>query len=356
MLNVTETFPADPGEQENNDFPQAGPHALSTWGLARPVMRQLSRFPLSAPEKIVLLSIGCHIASNDEGWPTQETLALYTSFTPRHVRRMVDDLVRKGFLVTRHVPRGGRLPNGTIAMNERVLYGCGPKLLGGPELHKAAPRPKPVTGLAPAAPPAPLPQGGHLGPADPDKMSAKEEFKEEDPSLPPTPPEPSTPPASQESERASARQEEKSAADVPTVLSHWKNTLLPELRGPVDRPYRVATVLARLADGFTVEELCHAIDAAKESPWHCAEGQEHRLAVGTLFGKAESVSSLAKKGRALSEAREREQRARQRRRAEMAAAREQEREQEQRAMTRAEMVAAAAALMAALEGGRQRAA
>ncbi len=86
---------------------------------------------------------------------------------------------------------------------------------------------------------------------------------------------------------------------VSRLLAHWRDTLCPDLRGKLDSDDRLRVVLARIADGFTEEDLKCAIDAAKVSPWHQATGQEHRLRISVLFGKSEMVADLVARGRAI---------------------------------------------------------
>jgi hypothetical protein len=298
------------------------------WSAERARLNDPARAQLTTAERAVLDAIEVHIADHEEGWPTQKRIAAQTGLSERQVRRCVEVLARRGFLRVRLVAPGGALPSGARTESVRLVYRRGP-LLGAsaprgvvvpfPKPREQAPAPK-ADALPevppPPAPAAPIPHPDSMSGSHPDSMSAKgfKELKEPNPPLPPVEP---AAMATAEGPRkcgigSISDETEPKTEDAMGVLTHWRSTLWPELRGRLDTPSRVAIVLARLVDGFTGEELRWAVDAVTESEWHQAPGQRQRLTVEVLFGKPEMVGELAARGRALQEARERRARSQER--------------------------------------------
>jgi len=84
-------------------------------------------------------------------------------------------------------------------------------------------------------------------------------------------------------------------AGALVVLNHWANKLFPGRKPLLDRKRR-ARVEARLAEGFTVEQLCRAVDGVTESDWHMGrdpktEGKSYRD-VGVIFRDAAQVEKF----------------------------------------------------------------
>jgi hypothetical protein len=305
------------------------------WSAERVRLSDPARAQLSTAERVVLDAIEVHIADHEEGWPTQKRIAAQTGLSERQVRRCVEVLARRGFLRVRLVLPGGALPSGTRTESVRLVYRRGPLLSASAPRGVVVPFPKAPAERAPAPPPkaeappaaspppapaAPLPHPDSMSGCNPDSMSAKgfKELKEPNPPLPPAEPAAT---ATAEGPRkcgigSISEETEPKTEDVMGVLTHWRSTLWPELRGRLDTPSRVAIVLARLVDGFTGEELRWAVDAVTESDWHQAPGQRQRLTVEVLFGKPEMVGELAARGRALQEARERRAKSQERARVE----------------------------------------
>lgn len=74
--------------------------------------------------RLIVEAIGRHT----EGWPTQPTLAADAGCSERTVRSAVRELERRGFLTTRHVLPGQRLPDGRVTLSMRAVYAPGPVL------------------------------------------------------------------------------------------------------------------------------------------------------------------------------------------------------------------------------------
>lgn len=80
------------------------------------------------------------------------------------------------------------------------------------------------------------------------------------------------------------------AAAVEMVLDHYRKQH-PRYRG--DRKGK-AKIAARIADGFTVDELCRAIDGCHVSPFHCGEndaGVKYQK-IETIFRDADQVTTF----------------------------------------------------------------
>lgn len=58
-------------------------------------------------------------------------------------------------------------------------------------------------------------------------------------------------------------------ADVRAVLAHWKR--VTKRPGTLDTAQRKRHVLARLREGYTVEQLCASASAMAASPFHCGD-------------------------------------------------------------------------------------
>lgn len=293
---------ATAGSVTGSDAPSKSTAPSRNWAAERARLNDPTRQELTTAERCVLDAIEVHIADHAEGWPTQKRIAAQTGLCERQVRRCVEVLVRRGFLRVRIVAPGGELPSGTRTESVRLVYSRGPALSARRHGDFQSP-----------ALPTELPARGHVVRIHADSVSDKRDqsLKKQTPPLPPvasSPPQGATPTLRKCEVGSIQESNEQSEANAVAILSYWREILWPELRGRLDSPSRVATVLARLADGFTVEELRWVIDGATESEWHQADGQRQRLTVEVLYAKPEMVSELAARGRKVAERRERRRR------------------------------------------------
>jgi hypothetical protein len=111
--------------------------AARNWLAERQRLNDAVRWELSTAERVVLDAIEVHIGDHEEGWPTQQRLALQTGLSDRQVRRVVEELVACGFLSVRIAP-GTELPRGRGSRGQRVLYRRGPRLDGGTDVRTSA--------------------------------------------------------------------------------------------------------------------------------------------------------------------------------------------------------------------------
>jgi hypothetical protein len=319
------------------------------WSAERDAMNELARLGLGPSERLVLHAIVIHIASHDEGWPTQPTIARLTGLSERQVRRVVDTLVARAVLETRIVGPGGALPDGSRTESARLVYRRGPALTR-PPLRKCSSAARVSnTPEAPTEAPPPSKSSGHGVRMDPDVVSGKGDQEQTKPSLPPSPERWKLAQFAKAPERVGEDQViggQPRRGEARAVLLHWQATLWPRLRGELETSRRLGVILTRLADGFTVEELRHVADAAKESAWHQAHPAS--LMADVLYDKPEMVERLAYRGRELAVARQREHAGRERLRAEEAARDREWRESQQSAMSPAEIAASARAVLASL--------
>ena len=286
----TQTRPA-PGRAERN------------WSAERARLNDEARWGLSTAERFVLDAIEVHIAAHDEGWPTQGRLALQTGMSERQVRRVVEALVAAGFLRARVVPAGGTLPNGHRVHAARLVYARGRvRLPLYPSIAKAPP--VMVEGAGHGVRISPTPAGRDVR-GVPDMVSDewKEKTKEQN-TLSEIRRVDREQRNARESDfrstevtRTAESRPESNAGEVARILEYWRDVLWPDLRGVLESDDRARVITARLANGFTEHDLKRAVDAAKESPWHQAAGQAHRLRVSVLFGKSEMVADLVARGR-----------------------------------------------------------
>jgi hypothetical protein len=282
----------DPSEQPRPRYAQRN------WTAERGRLNDESRWTLSTAERFVLDAIEVHIAANAEGWPTQRRIGLQTGLSERQVRRVVESLLRVGFLIARVVPADGRLPNGQRASVPRCVYARGtPRVLPFPASESASTGVEESTGHHVRLEAA---RGGHDVREVPDMVSGewKEELKENKTH---TLSEPADAEVDDAGVRAfcSTRLSEEQEQVAARVLEHWRARLWPELPGVLASSERVRPLLARLTDGFTEEDLKGVVEAARVSAWHQAPEQKQRLTIAVLFGKAEMVASLAERARRL---------------------------------------------------------
>ncbi len=135
---------------------------------------------------------------------------------------------------------------------------------------------------APAAPRTAQPEAGAVGPAPGDLTLT--------PTGTPTPPPPRRP-----SNLAHVRPD----APEAVVFAHWARVLCPKAIFTKDRARRIAT---RLAEGFTAETLCKAVDGVVHSDWHMgrdpgSHGRDYR-GLETIFrdaGQVEKFVALAER-------------------------------------------------------------
>lgn len=135
---------------------------------------------------------------------------------------------------------------------------------------------------APAAPRTAQPEAGAVGPAPGDLTLT--------PTGTPTPPPPRRP-----SNLAHVRPD----APEAVVFAHWARVLCPKAIFTKDRARRIA---ARLAEGFTAETLCKAVDGVVHSDWHMgrdpgSHGRDYR-GLETIFrdaGQVEKFVALAER-------------------------------------------------------------
>ncbi len=288
-------------------LPEARPDRAKTlsqrnWSAERGRLNNESRWTLSTAERFVLDAIEVHIAAHAEGWPTQRRLALQTGLSERQVRRVVESLLRAGFIVARVVPAGGRLPNGERASVPRWVYSRGiPRTLPCPPPDSPS-----TTGEAEGGGHhvrLVVAGGGHDVIGVPDMVSGewKENTKEQNTHVVSTDDAHDARDAG-ESDSCSIEILEASRTEVAVrVLERWRARLWTDLRGPLESPERMRIVRARLADGFVEADLVHAIEAARVSTWHQMSGEKQRLTIQVLFGKAEMVTDLAERGRRLTQ-------------------------------------------------------
>jgi len=73
-----------------------------------------------------------------------------------------------------------------------------------------------------------------------------------------------------------------------TVLLYWQRILSPKSK--TTEP-RIAKVSARLAEGYTVEQLCMVVDGAKLTPWNMGQNPAGAMYTGVenIFGNADKV-------------------------------------------------------------------
>ncbi|MDH5297880.1 MAG: conserved phage C-terminal domain-containing protein [Desulfobulbaceae bacterium] len=76
----------------------------------------------------------------------------------------------------------------------------------------------------------------------------------------------------QESHKQRKKQPVTSGEDVSAVFSHWKS-VMGHGRAQLDAK-REKAIRARLKDGYTVEELCEAVDGCKASPFHQGDNKD----------------------------------------------------------------------------------
>lgn len=63
--------------------------------------------------------------------------------------------------------------------------------------------------------------------------------------------------------------------DVVRVFEHWK-VIMDHPRAKLDLA-RARVIRARLADGYTLEDLCMAVDGNAASAWHQGENDRHTV-------------------------------------------------------------------------------
>jgi len=103
----------------------------------------------------------------------------------------------------------------------------------------------------------------------------------------------------------STKPTEQKASDAQTVFNHWQTELMPKAK-QTDR--RIARINARLAEGFTVEELVKAIDGAKKDDFLMGRDPKSRPGgwrdIDTVLrdaGQVERLSALAEESDSESE-------------------------------------------------------
>jgi hypothetical protein len=112
--------------------------AARNWLAERQRLNDPVRRELSTAERVVLDAIEVHIGDHEEGWPTQQRIALQTGLSDRQVRRVTESLVAQGFLEVRVVASAAELPRGRASRGQRVVYRRGPRLDGGTPVHPSA--------------------------------------------------------------------------------------------------------------------------------------------------------------------------------------------------------------------------
>ena len=205
------------------------------------IMRACS--PLSTLQRAVLAVVRGHLGATGAAWPSYQRIASMVGASERATGVAVRQLVERGALVATRVPPGHRLPSGERARDWRIVLVLGPHFEGlgsvtpGPRIrHTRAQDPK----------------------IDPSDRSVITE--------PPVVPAPAAP------DPAAAL-----ARDVSRILQVQA------------APAAVPTVRARLADGFSREQLLAAALAVTRDPWRWADA--HRRAVGTVFGTPERAQT-----------------------------------------------------------------
>jgi hypothetical protein len=118
-LEATDVLPAGPGEPVDEVFPlRERLRFRDNLGLGLRDVRQRPAFAaLPRGPWLVFIAIACYWQANAEAWPSQETIAGFSGYTPRAVRDYVEALVRVGIVRLRRERR----PNGS----ERIYYAPG---------------------------------------------------------------------------------------------------------------------------------------------------------------------------------------------------------------------------------------
>jgi hypothetical protein len=279
----------------------ADSHLDRNWAAERRRHRDPGRHSLPALARLVLDVVECHIAANAEAWATLPTIAAEAGVSLREAGQLTRNLERAGFLASRFVNPGGVLPDrqATRVRTLRKVWRRGPCLTGRaprPSLHKVPPVPLNLAAVTRHHVP-----GGHPAPRAWEEK--QEDLNKHSPSIPPEPPPRTEPPEAPERREAKRGEcvkisymwdKNSLTPDSPVlgILAHWRAVLWPELRGRLDTRDRIAHVLARLAEGFTAEDLRAVVDAARTSDWHMAEGQGQRRTASALYGSADAVERL----------------------------------------------------------------
>ncbi len=185
---------------------------------------------LPATRKIVLLALADHADQNGICWPGQERLAEVTGLGIRTVRETLKDLESSGLIETnpKHGPTGQRL--GTIY-----------KVLARQE----------------------LPVGQLEGPAKSAGQQARQPAKA------------SSRPAAAAAKPTNKKPTTKSSSsDVEKIFAYWAEKM-GKPRAKLNSKRR-RKVEARLAEGYSREDLLAAIDGCAKSPWHMGTNPDSR--------------------------------------------------------------------------------